>query len=320
MPCGYGYSIHSMTRTQFGDWTWTPTNTDRTFGKRREWIGKCASIFLAQLHCFNYIKANTSRYFIQVGTIWGPVKYVWGWGIGPIRLASPTCYYIGSFPNYWNVDNNRIVYAHDLMTPNSFPMENTPVIPTRYEGEMSAEQAMEKWMRGEGANEFIPDYIKNYLSDVEAEFGKENLNDYFDPDRIPTDDPRLKSDDWKKTMEAINKPIEDLSLFYKKPDLNNYIKQKWALDAMHAKFKACVAATWHEPTEPYTPRIPSPVEPPSMTAIPMDQITKPTPQTAPMPPPVLDIIINYGFKIQGQGESFVGNALQLILTIEEVLR
>jgi hypothetical protein len=77
---------------------------------------------------------------------------------------------------------------------------------------------------------------------------------------------------------------------------------------------------WPKPIRPYTPRIPSPVEPPSVTAVPMDQITKPTPQTVPMPPPVLNISINYGFKIQGQGESFVGNTLQLILTIEEVLR
>lgn len=83
MPCAYDYNVYHMTRRPDGAWTWTATFKDTAFERRLKWIGACASILGGNLHHFDYIKANTSRYFFETLTIWAPKKYIWGWESKP---------------------------------------------------------------------------------------------------------------------------------------------------------------------------------------------------------------------------------------------
>ena len=308
-----------MTRMHFGVWTWTSTCKDKAFEKRLKWIGNCASIYVGTLHCQTYFKANTTRFFFETKTIWVPKKLMGEWVMLPLHLDRHTCYYLGTYPNYWNTDNNVIVFANDLMTWNAFPMENTPVIPSYFKKELSAEQMMGKMLRGEGATEFIPDYVRNEMKSIEAQFGKENLNDYLYPDRIPTDAERLKSEEWQKNQKEIKGVVEDLTIFYDKTDLDNYLKQDQALGLMHKIFRDCIKRKYPTPTRAYTPKQKTPIEPPSATAVPMEEIKMPTPSTGPHVPPKLTINLSFGWKIIGQGAEYPGNALEIKLTIEEVL-
>jgi len=297
VPCAYDYNVYFWIRRLDGAWQWVPTFKDRGFERRLKWISQCASIHAGLLHHLDYIKENTSRYFFEVYSIWAPKEYVWGWGMAPKTLDFHSCYFLGSYPNYWNVENKRVVFAHDLMTSEAYSMEKTPTIP----GAILAQQEIDE------------------LNALEKTYGKENLMDYLYPERIPKDAERLKSETWQKTQAEIDKAIEDLSFFFTKFDITNYLLQKEPLDLRQKRFKECDTRNYPKPRRPYTPKPISPEAPEPATTTPMDQVTKPSPSGDPcrfkmVGQKCLHIETSFGFK-PGTPE----NILQLIMTLKEAI-
>lgn len=249
------------------------------------------------LHHLDYIKANTSRYFFETKRVYLPFKYNWGWGIKSVDLAFPTCYFLGSYPNYWNTQNRRIVFAHDLMTSECYSIGNKPTMMAEY----------------------LPDVDRDVLNDTVNLFGVNNILDYFHPERIPQIKPELdltarieEEERRRKLRLEIEKALSDLTLFYDPFDIEQFMLQKPLLDARTKTFKDCIARTW--PKKPYTPKPKTPTATPPITSTPMSEIQKPTPMMVPAPPPKLSLVFNYGVK-----PDTPANVLQLTIWLEETL-
>ena len=286
-----------MTRRMDGPWTWTATNKDKAFESRLGWIGQCGSIAGGTLHHYDYIKANTSRYIFEVHTVYAAVKYNWGWGMGVIDLPAHSCYFLGSFPNYWNVQNRRVVFAHDLMTPNAYPIGQKPTLLEHY----------------------VSDYETQAFKEIADTFGKQNLTDYFYPQFIPTERYATGAEEIKATRAAIDKALFEFTTFYKPYELEHYLLQSFPLDARQAKFRACVNRTWPTRPKEYKPIQPPPTQAPPVTATPIEEIPLPLPEAAPAPAPApgqmgLGMDISLGIKPTGYT-----NTLELTLTIYEAL-
>lgn len=297
MPCGYNYNVYPFTRRPDGVWTWTATWKDTGFERKLKWIGACASIGGGMLHHFDYVKANTSRYFFQTKRIYIPFKYDWGWGIKSQDLAFPTCYFLGSYPNYWNTQNRRIVYAHDLMTLECYSIGNKPTMMAEY----------------------LPDGDRDVLNDTVNLFGVNNILDYFHPERVPAPKSIEEGELQRKLRLEIEKALADLTLFYDPFDIEQFMLQKPLLDARTKTFKDCVARTWPKPVKAYTPKPITPTTTPPITQTPMNEIQMPTPEIPPIPTGapgqrVQRLTFNYGVK-----SDTPANVLQLTIWLEETL-
>ena len=297
MPCAYDYNVYHMTRTPDGRWTWTATVKDTGFERRMKWIGACSSILGGNLHHFDYIKANTSRYFFETQSVWIPKLYAWGWGIDALDLSFPTCYFLGSYPNYWNTQNRRIVFAHDLMTSECYSIGNKPTM----------------------MGEYFPDVDREALDQTINQFGAEKILDYFHPERVPPPKSIEEGEVQRKLRQEIKTALADVSLFYNPFDIEHFMLQKPQLDARQKRFKDCEARTWPKPVKPYTPRPITPTTTPPVTATPMDEIQKPTPEISPIPTGapgqrVQRLTFNYGIK-----PNTPDNILQLYIWLEETL-
>lgn len=286
-----------MTRRPDGAWTWTATIKDNGFENRMKWIGNCAAILAGYLHHFDYIKANTSRYFFQTTDIWVPKQYPWGWGLAALSLAFPTCYFLGSYPNYWNTQNRRIVYAHDLMTSECYAIGNKPTM----------------------MGEYLPDVDRETLDQTINYFGADKMLDYFHPERIPPPKSIEEGEAQRKLRLEIETALAGVSLFYDPFDIEQFMLQKPQLDARQTNFKNCVNQVWPKPVKEYKPKPPPPTAPPPLTLVPMDEIQKPTPEIPPIPTGVpgqrvLRLTFNYGIK-----QYTLNNALEFIIWLEETL-
>ena len=297
MPCGYNYNVYPFTRRPDGLWTWTATFKDNAFERRLRWIGNCASIGGGTLHHFDYIKANTSRYFFETKRVYIPRKYDWGWGIESVYLNIPTCYFLGSYPNYWNTQNRRIVFAHDLMTTECYSIGKKP----------------------EMEGEYFPDVDRQVLNDTADLYGTEKILDYFHPERVPQPKSIEEGEAQRKIRLEIETALADLTQFYNSFEMEQFMLQKPLLDARQKTYKDCVARTWPKRVKEYAPKQPPPTEPPPLTRVPMEEIRTPTPEVPPgirhgPGEPLLRLTFNYGIK-----PYTLNNALELHIWLEEVL-
>lgn len=293
MPCGYDYNAYYWTRQPWGLWTWVSAVKGTPFGKRLEWIGNCASIRGGYLHHFDYIKANTSRYIFEVFVVEAPKRFPWGWGTAAFELPFHSCYFLGSFPNYWDVQNRQVAFAHNMNPATCYPIGKNPTLLEHY----------------------VSDYETKAFQEIAETFGKQNLTDYFYPQFIPTERYEEGEEQIKQTRAAIDKALFEFTTFYQKYELEHYLLQYFDLDARQKRFLQCVARTWPKPVREIKPLPPPPAQPEAVNATPMDEIPLPLPERSPggiVPPGSIGLGIDISFGIKPTG---YGNTLQLTLTI-----
>jgi len=263
---------------------------DPMFSKRFKWIIKCGEIASGLLHHLDYIKANTSRYFFESTAMRVPFKYEWGWGMTVKDLAFHSCYFLGTYPNYWNVENKRIVYAHNLWTLVAYPMPNSPFI----------------------HEAILSDAERKALNDVEILFGKTNLEYYLFPERLPTDLSESARDYIAGINEQIDKYLHDELWFHDVEELKDYLMEKLALDARKKRFKDCIAVKYPTP-----PKLPPPTPPPPAKPyeIPMKELIPPVPSKSIRVPGEKYIELDFSF---GEKIADPNNIMQVSFWITEV--
>lgn len=266
MPCGYDLNVLGYYRVSWGGFPSRPHYRDQSFEKRLTWIGNCAQIAHFRVHHFDYIKGNVSRYFVEVFSIFIPKKYFGKWYLESIELTHHACYYLGSYPNYWNISNKKIVYAHDLMTSECYSMGSRPEIPGKY---LSADE------------------INEFLS-LEADFGKKNLLKYLYPERMN----QAARDAFFAYPHGPGTDIEDaikkMAFFTEEFDIRQWLMEKYSLGERMAKFDICIKEKY--PTPPKKPqyKIIDPQGAKDFPGIPVSEMSIPGPTAqpsgAPRPP------------------------------------
>jgi hypothetical protein len=183
VPCAYDYNAYPLT----GKWAfgkpeyrpWAAGCLDSGLLKRYTWILRCGKFVGGMIHHFDYLKSNISRYFLEVNMVLVPFRYPWGWGEVATYLDIKKCFSLGTYPNYWNYVNKKMVYAHDFMTWDIAPMGTSPIM-YNYESLISSFDARKTLgIAGTPAEEFIPEAYKNDRETMEFFHGKYSTDQYF---------------------------------------------------------------------------------------------------------------------------------------------
>ena len=265
MPCAYGYNAWGLTRNITGLIPFFPVSDDKSFQRRLRWITQCAQVSAFVLHIFDYTRGNVSRYFIEVKAIYIYNKALREWGLISTRLAHPSCYYLGTFRNYWNTKSQKINFAHDVSMQDSYSIGSEPEIP----GQPLAKQETED------------------LNSLVEEFGKDNLMNYLYPDRMDKG--------YREAFFAyphgpgtdIDEAIKKMAFFVQEFDIRQWLAQKFAIDERMAQFNACILKAYPKPSREPQYKILDPQGAKDFPGIPINQIQLPAPtaQSVPRPPP-----------------------------------
>lgn len=291
VPCAYDWNVHSYYRRVDGYIGWRSVYWDQALWKRLKWIGICAAIANFRLHHFDYIKGNVSRYFVEVFSIFVPKRYPWGWAMDSKDLPKPSCYYLGTYPNYWNRTNKKIVYAHDLMTSDTFPMANDPLILRFTDKPISPEQLLEMLTRGESQEEYISSDEKKEWTSLEDQFGKGNLINYLFPEQMDKEAREaFMTGVPYSPYQVIDKAITDMAFFKKKADIIEWLRQKYILDARKLRYLRCIKVKYPKTEEPQY-KIETPQLPADWPGIPTSEMELPPPTERVQKPKGLERLI-----------------------------
>ena len=318
VPCAYNYGAIFFAMRKPWEIATRFTYVDKKLFKKAEWIAKCGSFSSGYFHRFISRKSPIVRYILEVKN-----KYEWyerGPGFWDYKTMPcvPSCYYLGTYPVYWNADNKGIAYPDNLGTANNYPLQPTPVIPRKLPG-MTAAQSIEKLTKEKlEAFEFLPDVDKGDMKDTINEFGLENVLNYLNPSRIK----KVLSLDEQSALRELNSKIDQtmshLTLRYDKDLLGDYFIQDNWFTKRAISFKECLARAFpKKPKEPTTTVL-TPRGPAEFPGIPMNELTKPTPERQPQPFPfprqrLFNLIVSFGIK---QGVAY--NALDLKIQLLEI--
>ena len=256
-------------------------------------IARCGSAAYFQLWCFKYLRTNNSRYFVKITGIWKPTPERYPGSVEMTWLLNPTCYYLGTYPNYWNIRYKRIELAGDEKRPDSFPMGSKPEIYGQY----------------------TPQFLNDELNDIEQTFGKDNLKKYFYPDTMKEDERTAFFETEFSPGWRILKAFEDAYFPQYRIFVETMMLEKWALEAQLKIYNDCIQKNW--PVPPKIPKtiVKTPIGPAEWPGIPMDQLTLPTP-TAPSagprktPEQTLSLTVTFSIK-----DEVPYNAMDLSLSV-----
>jgi hypothetical protein len=317
VPCAYEYggAPFSM-KTPWQVYT-RFTHVDMKLFKKMEWISKCGAFANGYLARFVSRKSPIVRYVLKLEN-----KFEWyerspGFWDYRVIPVIPTCYYLGTYPVYWNVDNKIVVYPDNLMTPNAYPMGNKANIPKRVKGMGLIEWLKEAEETGGTPFEFLADVERKDLRDVVGEFGMDNVLNYLKPERITK---KLTFDEETALRELnskIGQILSEYTLRYDREFLYDYVLQDDWIQKRDKAFKECIARMYpKKPREPTT-RVPTALGPSDWPGKPMEELEKPIPERTPTPFPkegerLFRLRFWYGIRY---GVPY--NALELRLEIEE---
>ena len=276
---------------------------------------KCAEFSSGHLHQLDYMKNNVSRYFFEALMVFVPVRMPYGYTYKTMPLAHPTCYYLGTYPNYWSPGNKRITHAGDLWTPSDFPMGNEPSLFNPFEEKISAERELEKISKAPLIEEPVSDDEKKEWSSLEEDFGKKTLMNYLYPERMEQKEKEafmtgIPHSLYSEIDDAVNKMV----FFRKKSEITQWLTQKNALDRRKLWFEKCIREKYPKPKKPQY-KTPTPQGPADFPGIPISEMQLPTPG-APGPPPKNMIKLLLAFGIINVSTF---NGYSLIVNIEKVI-
>jgi hypothetical protein len=318
VPCAYNWGVASYYRTHWGGFPSRPYYRDAFFEKRLTWIANCAQIANFTLYHFAYRKGNVSRYFVYVHSIFIPKEYFGKWYLESVELAHHICYYLGTFPNYWNTTNKKIVFAHDLMTASVYPMENEPVFYNEDSLKQSIAAREKMNIQGIPTKDLISEEEKSDIESLEGDFGLNNLMNYLYPERMDQSaKPAFFAQYPSGPGTDIDEAITKMAYFHKKSEILEWLRQKYALAEQKQSFDECIDKYYPKAKKPqYKIRDPQGIK--NFPGIPIEQMQLPAPtaRSVPRPPPEKTIIkLMFSFRVIIWSSL---NGYQLILNLEEV--
>lgn len=271
-----------------------PMNPDLL--KRMTWIVKCGLVaYLSLMGEVNW-KSNTTKYFIRANRFWIPMPppSIWPWKMG--GEAKPVCYFLGTYSNYWNMQDRSITFAHAMGGGASYPMGSG----------------------GGLAGEYIPEQTIEDLKELESSFNRKDLEWLYYSGVIPGDATDEERERLYKFRQDYQSARSKLGWSYEMVKIDHTIMQLWALKEKRKRRSDCFKRYY--PVKPKTPRAKVKSVTPGQTfpGIPMNELTLPTP-TAPSagpraaPEKTLSLTLTFGIK-----ENVAYNALDLTLNLQEL--
>lgn len=228
------------------------------------WVLSCLQISMSYLEHFDDLRSNTSLYFLRTTHFVFAGLWNGKFAVGSKPLAKQGCYYLGRYSNFWNVDNKRIVFAHNLMTLRNYPLEPT----ARFYGE------------------HIPTESQGAIDNISNDFGEKNITDYLYPERMIPSQREAFFDPVRGAGTKINQYLDEFAFGIKKDDIKTYLHQKTEIDKRKIAFKSCMDRMYPKPTKPAPVVVKTPEGPRIFTPDPKEPVSLPTPSSPPLPQPM----------------------------------
>ena len=297
VPCAYHYNVEMCSRSRDGYWYGTTPFTRTPLEKRMHWIGQCSKITYGELHHFDYYRQNRSTYFFETLGIEIPKRYSWGWGKASLSLQKGVCYYIGTFPNYWDTQYKTLVYPHKMDPSRAYSIGNRADIP----GLMFSEEERET------------------LDSLEETYGRNNMLKYLYPERYPASE----ISEWNSAKDLsdperpdsipkkINEDLSHVVFFHAEFDVKNYLAMKIELGDRKSEFDLCSKMNYPKPEKPIKPKAWTPQD--------IKDVVLPTPTTLPTtgPPGATQIFRTLRFRLSyGTKPITQTNTLELEISLE----
>ena len=301
IPCAYQYDALFFSMSRPGVIATRFTYVDKSLFKKMQWIAKCGSYQGGYLHRFISLKSPITRYILEVRNKYEYYERSPGFWDYRTRPTVPSCYYLGTYPIYWNIDNKGVAYPDNLGTANSYPIGTKAGIPKKVKGMGLIQFLKESFEKGTEPMEFIPDVDRNDMKDVVNEFGLENVLNYLKPGRITKKMTLDEESALRELNGKIDQTLSHITFRYDRDLLFDYFLQDDWFSKRDKAFKACLAAQYpKKPREPVitVPTLQAPAEFPGK---PMEELLKPSPEMTPLPGPplgkrILKLTFYFGIK------------------------
>ena len=301
VPCAYEHDLFMFSMLRPWEVYQRFTYADPALYKKLGWISKCGSFQGGHVYRFVSRRSPIVRYIFKALN-----KYEWyerspGFWDYRAMPTVPSCYYLGTFPLYWNIDNKGVAYPENLGTPNAYPLGNKANIPMKVKGMGLIQYLKEAEEKGTQPFEFIPDVDRNDMKDVVNEFGLENVLNYLKPGRITKKMTLDEESALRELNGKIDQTLSHITFRYDRDLLFDYFLQDDWFSKRDKAFKACLAAQYpKKPREPFI-TVPTPKAPAEFPGKPMEELLKPSPEMTPLPGPplgkrILKLTFYFGIK------------------------
>jgi hypothetical protein len=295
VPCTFGLGSLPMILSKSEPWPWFTPYHVKSLKKRLDWIAKCGALAGGMMHHLINKKTNTSMYYFEAMTQYRETKVVWGYAKIAQPLEKPVCYYLGKFPNYWNVKAQMLCFAHDTLSEDYYSMGSKPEIPGLLMG----------------------DEEKAAISDIKNQFSETDINTYMGKEiRSPADMEAFWNTE-TGTGPQIQKAIEEAVPFGAKEDRGAFVMQDILLTKNKKQFDECIAKRFPKTAEEPKPKAAPAQKYEPFTQTPIPQMQLPTPTQSAQAPTTTEekkISLNLNFL---RSETTQENALQALFPITE---
>ncbi len=126
MPCKMGSQMWPV-----GKWPWHPGTGEWLTGEQRltqrfRWLIKCAHISFFNVWAIHIWQRRRSYYFAETQALVKEVVIEGQIRLAPDYEAPHECYFLGSFPIYWDEDKDVVTYAHVFPVFHRSPLLKRP--------------------------------------------------------------------------------------------------------------------------------------------------------------------------------------------------
>ncbi len=316
LPCNYKTYFGEAIKFPWGPGTGEWPTGDMRLSQRWRWVYKCPSFPSFKVMANHVWKRRRSYYFARTTSGFKEVVIAGEIRLTPDPTAPPECFYLGSYPIYWDGDNEVITYAHVFPIFNRWPIGKRPTHPLIPGWSPTREQIAEYAARDDagkvltipwGTDQRKIDRLDEWKTLYKAQFGKEPS---------PQDITRMGyfyGIQWEPPPPGSPFITKGLT---PDPVWISLEKQQRVIDDMDRLTQECIDKNYTE--KPYIPqkRISTPYGPLPWPGKPISELTPPTPTRPPTPSPLdppaqlLILRLEFGFN-QPPGPDGLGVTIEV---------
>lgn len=265
-----------------------------------KWIGQCGSIAAGWLYHYDHLHKNTSTYFLRINRTFQPHKETWGYSTAATQLLKDVCFYLGTYHNFWNPYNRKIVWAHNLESawiadPTSkgyreagpmrsiFEKELGKITSEGYRPPENLRELIDTGVQAMTTTPFVPqreiiDYDKKTLQDVRDIYGTKAITDFFHPELLDRADATARAGELASRKAQIENALWEISEFYTQNQVSSYYDMWAALEARERHYQNCIAQNYPQKSIVPQKKTPTPAGPANWPGEPLEKMERPGPQ------------------------------------------
>jgi hypothetical protein len=264
--------------------------------KRITWIVQCGLLAGITITGECNWKSNTTKYFIKANSIWVPVIMFGRADFEYRKLDNPICYFVGTYPNYWNTTSRSITFAHYMGGGAYFSMGSEPGL----------------------LGEYIPIETRKDIVELSNSFNRKDLEWLLYSGIISgdaTDEERERLDKFRRDYDSA---VSRIGWSWEKEHIKYYMGQMWELAAKRRIRSDCWKKYYPVTPKASQAKVISKTPGQTFPGIPMNQLALPSPTgrfVFPNKPLERGFLMTFQMGID---ENTQYNALTLLLLLQEL--